>query len=325
MSRLRSILGIGIAGACVWWVLRRVEWSPFFSVIAQARWQWIAVAIGSFFLSLMVRSIRWHTIFRWMAPDARPIDTLRPLYVGYLFNNVLPGKLGEVAKLVLITRFTGLGAVKSTVAIAVDRVVDGIGLSIVMGLALAISGTHSRVLIGVWCAGTIVFVGIAMAMWFLARSRLLFSLLGRLGQRFHFLKGIAALEAGRPDLIALQTLPRFLWILTLSILNWTTEGGVFWAAQHALSVPGPETVGILAMGVVSFGGVILSTPGGVGAHEYLSTIALGAVGVSASPALAIAIVTHFILLVPAALLGLGSVITIGWTSVVHTLKSPDLS
>ena len=321
MNRFRAIAGIGIAGACVWWVLKGVEWSLFWSVVRHARWPWVAVAIGSFFLSLMVRSIRWHTIFRWIAPDVRPIDTLRPLYVGYLFNNVLPGKLGEVAKLVLITRFTGVSAVKSTVAIAMDRVVDGIGLAIVMGVALLISGLHNRLLIGVFLVGTVVFVGVATAMWLLARNRLLFSVLGRLGRRFNFLKGISALEAGRSDLLALHTFPRLLWILVLSVVNWTTEGGVFWAVQHAFSVPGSGAIGILTMGVVSFGGVILSTPGGVGAHEYLSTIALRAVGVSASPALAIGIMTHLIVLVPAALLGLGSVITIGWSSVTQTLKS----
>jgi|GEM_PF-3176881 len=323
MKMLKASLAIGLAIGCLWWVSLGIDWNQCWQLIRNAQGMWITVAVVCMMVSLAVRSIRWHRVFLWVAPEATPMDTLRPLYVGYLFNNMLPGKLGEIAKLVLISRFTGVKAVKSTVAIAMDRVVDGLGLAIVMGVALVMTPSTPPVIMGAWMAGFGLFGGVAIMAAVVSRSHRLTTVLVRLSYRYPALSKFADLESGRTEWVKMQTVPRMLTILGLSILNWITEGGVFWAVQHALALPGSEWMGILVMGVVSFGGILLSTPGGVGAHEYLVTVAFGPLGVPASPAFAVALITHLILLIPAALMGLVSVITIGWTSVTQTIHSVD--
>ncbi len=296
-----------------------MQWNMLQSVLASIHLGWIAGGVFVFCISLAIRSVRWHSVMRWMVPNVHPMVTLRPLYVGYLLNNVLPGKLGEIAKLVLISRGTQTTPITASMAIMVDRVVDGLGLGIVMGVAWWVSGYRDPLMSGVLLAGSGFFCMVAMGLFAVSHSPLLLRAVTGVFHWIRFPRGAEWVILGRDGLREIQSFRRLIWVMLLSILNWVTEAGAYVAVARALSIGVSSSESVMTMGMVSFGGVVLSTPGGIGAHEYLATTALSQFHIPFSESLAIALVVHLVLLIPPALLGFLSVITIGWGSVADTV------
>ena len=128
---LRAALGIAISLIAIWILIRSVDIGAALQVLATAQPAWIGLMVVTILLDVAARGARWRAL---LAPIA-PVPYVRALgytYVGYLANNVLPARLGELYRSHAlgegedISRPTVLGTV------VVERVVDTV---IVVGLA----------------------------------------------------------------------------------------------------------------------------------------------------------------------------------------------
>jgi uncharacterized protein (TIRG00374 family) len=96
----------GAAGvvALLWW--RGPNWHDVWHAFDAVRWYWVAAAIGFNLLSVMVRAAAWRTVIK------QAIDRPYPSYmlvfsafsVGLFANAVLPGRIGELARVAVLTR-----------------------------------------------------------------------------------------------------------------------------------------------------------------------------------------------------------------------------
>src|SRR5437763_16800486 len=70
------------------------------------RWQWVVVAIGINLLSVVVRALAWTTVIHQAipAPQPRPPLVFSAFSVGLFANAVLPGRIGELARVAVLTR-----------------------------------------------------------------------------------------------------------------------------------------------------------------------------------------------------------------------------
>lgn len=100
--------------ALLWW--RGPNWSTVGSAFTAVHWQWVVAAIGLNLLSVVARAMAWTTVIHQaMAP---PLPRLRLVFsafsVGLFANAVLPGRIGELARVGVLTqklpRRSGLGA-----------------------------------------------------------------------------------------------------------------------------------------------------------------------------------------------------------------------
>jgi uncharacterized membrane protein YbhN (UPF0104 family) len=249
-----------------------------------------------------------------MAATPTVAQVIPPLYAGYLFNTVLPGKLGEVAKLILVSRRAKIPMVTATASVLIDRIVDGMGLGILMIgslIGLGIAG---------WCWGVALmgmafFTGVGVAVIVVTRVALIRRAVLNVAYRFNMRSAVTLIETGMGNLRVVQTPLRGGLLLLLSLFNWIAEAGLFVGVLHSLSVLGGFPSAIAMMGIVSFGSIVLSTPGGVGSHEFLVAKGAGVIGVAATTGLAIAVLTHLVLVIPTALGGGVAVLWMGWGSV----------
>jgi len=110
LSRSRTLrltvalaLGAGV-GALVWW--RGPDWGLVADAFTAVRWQWVVVAIGLNLLSVMVRALAWTTIVKQALEPPQPRFPLvfSAFSVGLFANAVLPGRIGELARVAVLTR-----------------------------------------------------------------------------------------------------------------------------------------------------------------------------------------------------------------------------
>jgi uncharacterized protein (TIRG00374 family) len=95
---------LGLAIALIWW--RGPDWHAVRDAFTIVLWWWVIAAIGLNLLSVAVRSLCWYTTIRQAMPPPHPRFRLAfaAFSVGLFANVVLPGRVGELARVAVLTR-----------------------------------------------------------------------------------------------------------------------------------------------------------------------------------------------------------------------------
>lgn len=103
--RLAVVVAVagGVIALLVW---RGPDWHAVADAFTVVRWQWVVAAIGLNLVSVVVRAAAWQTVIRAAMPPPRPtyMLTFSAFSVGLFANAVLPGRIGELARVAVLTR-----------------------------------------------------------------------------------------------------------------------------------------------------------------------------------------------------------------------------
>lgn len=291
---LRAAAGIAISILALVLVVRSVDLAATAQVLGRAAPGWLAIAGGFILLDVVVRAVRWQRLLAPVASVRLPA-VLGYLLIGYLANNVLPARLGELVRCHYLGDREGVSRTTALGTVVVERVVDiavVVAIAAVAILVLSVRGiVAGAVLIGAAIAALLsvgLIVGIAAHRIPGAdRAASLATRWPRAGELTVKLReGLAV--AGRP-----RTLVE---ALGLSVVAWGATLLAFAAAGQAVGVElSIGQASLLASGV-ALAAAIPSGPASLGTYE-LAAVRIGqAVGVAAEASLAIAILTHGLIL-----------------------------
>jgi uncharacterized membrane protein YbhN (UPF0104 family) len=211
------------------------------------------------------------------------------LTIGYLVNNLLPLRAGEVARAVVLGRRSGLGFMGGATAVAAERLLD-----LVMAAAILLAGLAAVGVDAGWApavaAAAAALIGLATLVA-LARHRR--TLAGWLEAR---LSGRPRLAAMLPKLVAaldgLARPGRLLRAAAILGASWALAVVVFWLVMRAFIPAAPLSWAAFGLGVMAFGIALPSSPGAIGVYEAAWVGALAVVGVEPAEALAFALAAH---------------------------------
>ena len=138
----RFWLAIGISVVFLGIFLSRLDLRETWELMGEANYLLIIPAVLVYFGSVYFRTLRWQYL---MAPVKRlSVPRLYPVVVvGYMANNILPVRLGEVVRAYYVGEREKVSKVSALATIAVERVFDGLTLlffAAVVGLFLPIVG-----------------------------------------------------------------------------------------------------------------------------------------------------------------------------------------
>lgn len=237
---------------------------------------------------LLVRGVVWRTLLRERASFR---DVFLTLMEGYLLNNFLPFRLGEIGRAFLLSRKSTLKFGEILPTIVIERVTDLVfSAAILIAAVPFVVGAGGAERIALLIGGAML-VGLA-AMYALARNRQWaldvfhrfshrWPLIQRFGGHFleAFLNGLGVLTD--PWLSA-----RFLGWMTL---NWGMAIVQYYLLALAYYPQAEPVWGMFSLGAAAFGGAIPSLPGGVGTLEGAYGGALALLSGDQSTALALAL------------------------------------
>jgi uncharacterized protein (TIRG00374 family) len=287
---LRALLGLLVSAVALALVLRQVDVAAAWEVLRGATPAFTAATGGCIALDLAFRVARWRGL---LAPVARlpAAPVAASLLVGYLANNVLPARLGELVRSHHLGDRTGVSRASVLGTVVVERVVDTGALVAIASAAILVLSVRgivaSAVLLGLALTGLLV-AGLALA---LVAHRLPFAdrVLGAAGrwpaavQVATRLRGGLAV-AGRPRTMATA--------IGWSVCAWAATIVAFAAAGQAIGLELTWGQAALLAAGVSLVTAIPAGPGYVGTFELAAVQIAQAVGVAAEPAFALALLVH---------------------------------
>jgi uncharacterized protein (TIRG00374 family) len=287
----RILPGLIVSVAALAIVFSLLDLRKFGQAVRQADLRFLLAGVFSEVLWLLVRGFVWRTLLQNKASYR---DTFISISEGYLLNNILPFRLGEIGRAFLLGRKAHLDFWQVIPSILIERALD---LAIAVGLFL----TTLPFVIGIsWAkqaaigTGIIVLIGLVV-IYIMARNRQrVLAWIDQVGERWSFVKKLAGHRVvAFFDGLGIITDGRlFLRALGWESLNWLVSILQYYIFLRAF-FQAPSLLWVLfALGVGALGIAAPSSPGAIGVFEAVLVGALVVFGVNASPATAFALSVH---------------------------------
>jgi len=306
--------------ACIFLVLRGVDLQKTANLLGGARPAWLALAVAAIVGDLLFRAVRWQVLIRPIR--AVPFRRLTAyMLVGYLANNVLPARLGELVRSHYLGDREGISRSATLGTVVVERVVDTVVLAGIGAAAILVLNVRgvvvSAILIGVAIAA-LLCVALAVA---LAAHRLPGA--GRAAAFLSRWPRVVGVATRLRDGLRVAALPKTVAAaVTLSVAAWSCTVVAVLAVGQSLGIE--LTVGeaaLLAAGT-NLATAIPSGPGYLGTFEYAGQSIALAFGLAASVGLALALLIHVLTIAVSSIGGVVALIRLGWSHNRRPVGSP---
>jgi uncharacterized membrane protein YbhN (UPF0104 family) len=254
----------------------------------------LVAGAGLYALATLVRGERWHRILHRTGVHSKRSDAYALTPVGYMGNNVLPARAGEMLRVVLLNKRTDASKRTLIGTIVAERLLDAIALAsifvvVVFGVLhnLRLPSGRPYLLIAI---GAGVLAALTGAVWFL--------------RRHHVVTRIR--EFMRPMAGAPRALLSFegLFLLVVSFAIWALEASVYIAVARSLHIQLGAMDGLYLVALTNLFAMIPAAPGYVGTFDAAVIFGFKAIGYTGSAAVSYLLLLRFLLFVPITLVGL---------------------
>jgi uncharacterized membrane protein YbhN (UPF0104 family) len=275
--------------AVVWWAARQpLPDLPSAGTALPA----LGAGLALYALATLLRGERWRTLLDDGGAHVSRGDAYALTTIGYMGNNALPARAGDLMKAFLSARRTGTPAPGMVGTLVAERILDAAAL----GLVFLVLVTTLDLPLGVpgW-ALALVGGGLALAAvaaWALGRRT-------------------AAGRRARELVLTVVAPSRRLWsrrgaaLLVLSMALWVIEGGVYAVVGGVAGIHLTLLDGLYVMALANIAALVPAAPGYVGTFDAAVLLGIGLVTSAGHPAaIAYVVLVRFLLFVPITVVGL---------------------
>lgn len=280
-----------IAGV-VWWASK--QRAPTFPSSASGILALVG-ALALYAVATLMRGERWVRILHRSDVRAERGDAYALVPIGYMGNNVLPARGGELLRTFLLggraqaTKRTILGTILA------ERVLDAVALGVILVVLAAnllhrLPKPHEAVLLGGVALLVLLVLAVVVAL-LRFRERLVF-----------VLRALAPMAAPSRQLLS----PFGAVLLAVSLLIWLVEASVYIAVGHAAGISLGLQDGLAVVAFTNAAALIPAAPGYIGTYDAAVIFAVDAVSTAAkSSVLSYLLLLRFVLFIPITIAGLG--------------------
>jgi uncharacterized protein (TIRG00374 family) len=303
-SLVIRLVGLLVSFAALWLVLHSVDLGACATVLSHANPIPLAACLAVIATQVVLRSIRWRLLLPPPPGGGRTkIRRIVPvLLVGYLGNAVLPARLGEPIRAYLVARREELDAVEAFGSVVLERVVDTATLAVVAFVAAVavnapswiVQATAIAAVIGSAGTGALVVVGPGRLV------RLTRRVVGHLPVAARAEPILRRLDDFARGIDRPSRSPAVVVAVFVSAACWMLDATTFWLVARSIGVQVSPAAALLIGAVTVLGTALPSAPGYVGTFDLAAATTAQALGVSAAPALALAVLAHAMTVLPTA-------------------------
>jgi len=260
---------ICLSGSLLYLALRGVQWRQVGTIVLHCRIPYLALACVCGALSYLVRAMRWRIFLS--ANEKLPYTTvLWASSVGYLANNYLPARAGELVRTAMINSRSHLSKTYVFTTAMAERVIEFIIL-LLMASFLSLTLSHKPAWLGrltlLATAGALGVTVFFLLLPWIDRTRTgiveRVPVGAKMKDRLHRIAESVTLA-----LIALRDPWRLFRVCGATTVIWTLDASAAVILAHALGMRLLFSVAVLLSTGLALGNVLPSTPGAVGIFQF---------------------------------------------------------
>ena len=268
--------------------------------LAEMEAVWLLPSLAALVVAFLLRALRWRALFEEGSKPALQ-ELARAQGIGLFFNNVLPFRAGEAARLVVLHQRTGASRLQTLGTIVVERVYDLIALLGLLALALPwlppAPWLRTLALLGGVIALATLVASITLVIFGNRALRVILWPLGRLRivsdsfrerAEMGLVAGVAGFRKLRPAVEG----------MSLTVASWLAFWVCYWTLGVGFGFEVSASAALVALVASGVGLALPSGPAAVGVFEAAVVVALLPYGIEAEEALSYALVVHVVNFAP---------------------------
>ena len=265
-------------------------------------WRWLLLSIALGPLGLLARAIRWRYLF---PPRSDPPGLVAAMLIGYMVNNVLPLRAGELVRVYVVARRWGGRFWTTAATLIVERVLDSLCLVLILGVLVFLVPVPPLI---EWAAITMLVVdviGISVLIAIVTVPERCRRVIDALTRRWPALETrlLRAFNTFLHGLDGIRTPSHALPLLAWTVVIWLIPAAAAWTALRAVHLPLPWLAGWVVLAFVGLGVSIPSAPGYIGVFHFAAVLATGIFRVPETEGFGYGIVFHASQFIPVTLIG----------------------
>ncbi|GAB4127922.1 MAG: lysylphosphatidylglycerol synthase transmembrane domain-containing protein [Ignavibacteriales bacterium] len=299
-----TILSVIVAFALLYLTFKNVDLKEAFEIIMNSSVGFLILFSISFFLSHILRALRWQVILRSIKPDTKFLNSFSSVMIGYGVNCAVP-RLGELYRSLFAGRLENVSRTSMLGTIVIERIIDLIflALSVIVSVIIYSGNLYEQIL---WLKSTLVYGSVMLIVLifilflviknknrFISTLNKVFSVIspklsGKINYTLNMLiEGFATLKSKK----------NFAMTMFYSIMIMLVYGLTSYLAFYVLRFNNHYSIsyemGWIIMTLSAFG-IVIPTPGGTGSyHLIVKSILEILYGFNTSESSAFALMTHF--------------------------------
>ncbi len=299
-----TIAGFVISIVLLYFALRGVQYREIYNTLRGTDIRYIFISVPCIFLCCTFCSYRWSKI---AGQGTRFRDAFIALFSGLFINNVLPARIGEIARGYVLSKRTGLSFTYSVTTVLLDRFFDLVGLLIITFITFIfipwdLLPEQVKLVVLLLIALLLFCIGL---IFILSRK----SFANKVAKKLREVKKPFLSSLAKPLLDIQENLSRInsplnlICYIALAVATWFSYSATLYLTMLMLDVKlSFMTVSFVCAGV-NLGLIIPSSPGYVGVYQWLFRTLLTIFAISNEKALAVSILFQATWYIPYTIVG----------------------
>lgn len=305
------LVGLLISAVALYLAFRTTNWAEVVGAFGSLRYEYVILSLIVVIISDIMRGMRWSMLMQGRISLA---DGFWLFNAGYLFNNVLPARLGEFVRPLLGRRRPGVTFTSALSSIVVERLFDLICVVILLSVGLVALplpdwATTSGVTVGAGSLAGVIMLALA--------ARYPGPALKAGVSTLALVPGISRERADAflspfvEGLGAVSDLRNFAIGFGMSLACWAVSGLSAWLFMLAFWQNVPIPVAAFVLGAAGLGVAVPAAPASLGTFQAAVIAACLAAGYDLSTSQSFSIALHLSTFVPTCLLGFAGMLREG--------------
>lgn len=300
---IRLIIGYSLAAVCLVWVFHDLDWKKFVQNIAAINWWWIPAAVIGDTVSYLCQGLRWHLLLNPQG-GLSVMRTTQAIYSGMFLNEILPLRVGELARGYLVSRWMAKPFAAIIPSMALERLMEGIWVAISIGaVALFVPLPKNLVKAGN-ILGLVVLLATGLFLFFVLRKKGPDKAAEKKALRGRALTAMGSFVHRMGNELRAIGLSRNLYGAFLAtFLMYACQVVAFWLVMESYGIPLSILSGAAIFLIVHLGTALPNAPANVGTYQFFCVVGLAFFGVDKTTATGFSVVVFILLTIPLWALG----------------------
>ena len=290
--------------------LQNTHWNSAIAIATKSQVGHLIFAIFSLLACFLLRLYRWLYIVKIYSNSINLQKCFTPFFSSYAINNILPLRLGDIARATLFKEYTGVAPHAVVSSLLLERIFDLSSLLVFFYIAIFFLhiDPHQNLLISyIFYISIFASMAIIVLLALPDKTRNLFAALKNSSEKS---TSKLAKQAGEFIFMTINKSyfhvnPRSLFFLfSSSLLAWFFESLMYLLTAHSLGINLDSIESFLVMSLATLSTLLPSTPGYIGTYDYLCKVSLVFIGVGHNEAAAASLLMHAVQFLPITFIGL---------------------